>query len=36
MVIRDSGWGWADLGSPDRVLELLAKNANQPAWFRQS
>ena len=36
MVIRDSGSGWADLGSPHRVLKLLAKNANQPAWFRQS
>ena len=36
LVLRDSGSGWADLGSPDRVLGLLAKNVNQPAWFRQS
>jgi mannose-1-phosphate guanylyltransferase len=35
LVLRDSGSGWADLGSPDRVLGLLAKNVNQPAWFRQ-
>jgi mannose-1-phosphate guanylyltransferase len=36
LVLRDSGSGWADLGSPDRVLRLLSKNVNQPAWFRQS
>jgi mannose-1-phosphate guanylyltransferase len=35
LVLRDSGSGWADLGSPNRVLGLLAKNVNQPAWFRQ-
>jgi mannose-1-phosphate guanylyltransferase len=36
LVLRDSGSGWADLGSPDRVLGLFAKNVNQPAWARQS
>jgi mannose-1-phosphate guanylyltransferase len=36
LVIRDSGSGWADLGTPDRVLGLLAKKVNQPAWFRQT
>jgi mannose-1-phosphate guanylyltransferase len=36
LVLRDSGSGWADLGSPDRVLGVLAKNINQPAWFRQT
>jgi mannose-1-phosphate guanylyltransferase len=36
LVLRDSGSGWADLGSPSRVLGLLAKNVNQPAWFRQT
>jgi mannose-1-phosphate guanylyltransferase len=36
LVLRNSGSGWADLGSPDRVLGLLAKNVNQPAWFRQT
>jgi len=36
LVLRDSGSGWADLGSPDRVLGLLAKNVNQPAWLRKT
>jgi mannose-1-phosphate guanylyltransferase len=36
LVLRDSGSGWADLGSPDRVLGLLAKHVNQPAWARQT
>jgi len=35
LVLRDSGSGWADLGSPDRVLGLFAKNINQPALARQ-
>ena len=35
LVLRDSGSGWADLGSPNRVLGLLARSVNQPAWFRQ-
>ena len=35
LVLRDSGSGWADLGSPSRVLGLLAKSVNPPAWFRQ-
>jgi mannose-1-phosphate guanylyltransferase len=35
LVLRDSGSGWADLGSADRVLGLLAKDVNQPAWSRQ-
>src|SRR5579862_3784175 len=34
LVLRYSSSGWADLGSPDRVLGLLAKNVNQPAWLR--
>ncbi len=25
LVLRDSGSGWADLGSPDRVMGVLAK-----------
>jgi mannose-1-phosphate guanylyltransferase len=36
LVLRDSGSGWADLGSPDRVLGLLAKNVKQPAWLHQT
>jgi len=35
LVLRDSSSGWADLGSPNRVLGLLAKNVNRAAWFRQ-
>jgi mannose-1-phosphate guanylyltransferase len=35
LVLRDSGSGWADLGSPDRVLGIIAKNLNQPSWARQ-
>jgi hypothetical protein len=35
LVLRDSGSGWADLGSADRVLGLLARKVSQPAWFRQ-
>lgn len=36
LVLRDSCSGWADLGSPDRVFGLLAKNGNPPDWFRQT
>jgi mannose-1-phosphate guanylyltransferase len=36
LVLRDSASGWADLGSPNRVLGLLSKNVNQPAWFCQT
>ncbi len=36
LVLRDSGSGWTDLGSPDRVLDLLSKSVNQPAWARQT
>jgi mannose-1-phosphate guanylyltransferase len=35
LVLRDSGSGWADLGTPDRVLDLLAKHVSQPDWARQ-
>jgi mannose-1-phosphate guanylyltransferase len=35
LVLRDSSSGWADLGSPSRVLGLLAKDVTRPAWFRQ-
>jgi mannose-1-phosphate guanylyltransferase len=36
MMIRDTGSGWADLGSPARVLGLLAKDVNPPAWVREA
>jgi mannose-1-phosphate guanylyltransferase len=35
LVLRDSGSGWTDLGSPDRVLGLVASQVNQPAWAAQ-
>lgn len=35
LVLRDSASGWTDLGSPNRVLGLLAKEVTQPAWFRK-
>lgn len=36
LVLQDSGSGWADLGSPARVLALIAKNADQPDWFHRA
>ncbi len=36
LVLRDSGSGWADLGSPDRVVGLLATQVRQPAWLRRT
>jgi mannose-1-phosphate guanylyltransferase len=35
LVLRNSGSGWTDLGSPDRVLGLFASHLNQPAWATQ-
>jgi mannose-1-phosphate guanylyltransferase len=35
LVLRDSGAGWADLGSPDRVFAVLARGVTQPAWVHQ-
>src|SRR5579862_3339449 len=35
LVLRDSGSGWADLGSPDRVLGLLARDVKQRGRVRQ-
>jgi mannose-1-phosphate guanylyltransferase len=26
--------GWADLGSPTRVMDILARNKSRPAWLR--
>ena len=33
LLIRDSRSGWADLGSPGRVLDILASVDVQPAWL---
>ena len=32
LVLRDRDSGWADLGSPPRVLETLTKNGIHPEW----
>lgn len=36
LVLRDTSSGWADLGSPDRVLGLLAGKLDPPDWFRRT
>jgi mannose-1-phosphate guanylyltransferase len=35
LVLRDRTSGWADLGSPARVLDTLSRNGIQPAWARE-
>jgi mannose-1-phosphate guanylyltransferase len=32
LVLRDRASGWADLGSPTRVLDTLSRNGIQPGW----
>jgi mannose-1-phosphate guanylyltransferase len=32
LVLRDRTSGWADLGSPTRVLDTLSRNGLQPGW----
>ena len=32
LAVRDTTSGWADLGSPARVMDILARNNIQPAW----
>jgi mannose-1-phosphate guanylyltransferase len=32
LVLRDRTSGWADLGSPARVLDTLSRNGIQPGW----
>ncbi len=34
LAVRDTTSGWADLGSPTRVMEILARNSIQPTWLR--
>ena len=36
LVVRDSVSGWVDLGSPGRVLDLLARNLIRPTWVREA
>jgi mannose-1-phosphate guanylyltransferase len=34
LAVRDATSGWADLGSPTRVMDILTRNNLQPAWLR--
>lgn len=33
LVVRDVGSGWADLGSPARLISTLVRNRIEPAWL---
>jgi mannose-1-phosphate guanylyltransferase len=33
LAVRDRTSGWADLGSPTRVMDILARNNIEPAWL---
>ena len=35
LVIPDADSGWADLGTPDRVIETLARDGIEPEWMRE-
>jgi mannose-1-phosphate guanylyltransferase len=35
LAIPDTGSGWTDLGSPTRVMDVLARNNIRPAWLRE-
>ena len=35
LVLHDRMSGWADLGSPARVLETLTRNGIRPEWLRE-
>ena len=34
LAVPDSTSGWTDLGSPTRVMDVLARNKIQPGWLR--
>jgi mannose-1-phosphate guanylyltransferase len=34
LAVPDTTSGWADLGSPTRVMDILARNKIRPAWWR--
>jgi hypothetical protein len=33
LAVRDTTSAWADVGSPTRVMDILARNNIQPAWL---
>ena len=35
LAVRDLTSGWADLGSPTRVMEILGRSNIHPAWLRE-
>jgi mannose-1-phosphate guanylyltransferase len=35
LTIRDATSGWADLASPTRVIEILARSNTHPTWLRE-
>jgi mannose-1-phosphate guanylyltransferase len=35
LVIQDDTSGWADLGNPSRLIEILRSNHLEPAWMKQ-
>ncbi len=35
LVVPDAGSGWADFGSPRRVIDTLAQNRIEPEWLRK-
>ena len=35
LTIRDATSGWADLGSPTRVMEILARSNTHLPWLRE-
>jgi hypothetical protein len=34
LAVRDTALGWADLGSPARVMDILTRNNIEPTWLR--
>jgi mannose-1-phosphate guanylyltransferase len=33
LVVRDAASGWADLGNPERVIDILVRNRIEPPWL---
>jgi len=33
LTVRDAASGWADLGSPSRIMEVLGRSNIHPAWW---
>ncbi len=35
LLVRDAGSGWADLGTPERVIDTLVRNRIEPGWLNE-